>query len=51
LKSVAIVTGIYGVPTAIGIASTYYSFKILQMNYETAKLNLEAATEAASLKS
>lgn len=40
--------GIYGVPTAIGVASIYYGIKTQMVNYETAKLNLEAAKQAVA---
>lgn len=50
VKNAAIMIGLIGVPTVIGVASTYYSLKIIQMNYEAAALNLEAATVAAIKK-
>lgn len=44
--SVAVVTGIYVIPVAISVGSAYYGIKILKMNNETAKLNLEVAKAA-----
>lgn len=46
VKNGAIMIGLFGVPTVIGVASTYYSLKIIKMNYETASINLEAAKAA-----
>ena len=40
------ITGVYAIPVVATGASCYYSFKIIQMNYETAKLQLAAAANA-----
>lgn len=50
-KCVALNVGLIGVPTAIGIASAYYSFRTKRMEYETAQLELEAAREEAAKSS
>ena len=50
IVSTTVAVGMYAIPVTIMGASTYYSFKILNMNYETAKLNLAAAAEAAAQK-
>jgi hypothetical protein len=50
IGSIALAAGFYGTVVAAGAASTYYSFKTLQMTYETAKLNLAVAAEAAAQK-
>ena len=42
--------GIYAIPVVATGASCYYSWKIISMNLETAKLQLAAATEAAAQK-
>jgi hypothetical protein len=41
-----VAAGFYGIPTGIVVASTYYTIKTQMINYETAKLNLEAAKQA-----
>jgi hypothetical protein len=41
------VAGIYAIPVAATAASCYYSWKLISMNLETAKLQLEAAKNAA----
>jgi hypothetical protein len=41
------VAGIYAIPVAATGASCYYSWKLISMNLETAKLQLEAAKNAA----
>lgn len=50
VKGIALAAGIYGIPTAVGVASAWYSYKITKMNYEMAKLNLEKAQEEAAAK-
>ena len=50
LKKIAATTavaGFYGIAGASMVASAYYSYKIITMNLETAKLQLEAAANAA----
>jgi hypothetical protein len=44
--STALTVGVYVAPIAITAASGYFGFKILKMNHETAKLQLEAARAA-----
>lgn len=44
--SAAATVGIFVIPTALGVASTIFGWKISKMNYETAVLNLEAAKAA-----
>lgn len=46
VKNGAIMIGLFGIPTVITVASTYYGLKTVKMNYETASLNLEAAAAA-----
>lgn len=53
LKKIAATTavvGMYAIPATIMGVTTYYSVKVVLMNYETAKLQLAAATEAAAQK-
>jgi hypothetical protein len=47
IASATAVVGMYAIPATIMGVSTYYSVKVVLMNYETAKLQLEAAANAA----
>lgn len=43
IKSAAITTSIFVIPTAVTVAGAIVGYKTSSMNFETAKLNLEAA--------
>lgn len=47
IGTAAAVTGVYGLWIGGAVGSVYVSYKIVQMNLETAKLQLEAAQNAA----
>lgn len=47
IKNGAITAGVFGIPTVLTLVGTYYSIKVAKMQYETAKMELEAAREAA----
>jgi cell division protein FtsL len=47
LKYATSIAAVYGAVIGVTGYSTYISFRIMKMNYETAKLNLEVAKEAA----
>jgi len=48
IRNNILVAGIYAIPVGLTGASCYYSYKIMSMNLETARLQLEAAKDAAS---
>ena len=48
IKSAAITTGIYAIPMAITGGSMYFSYKVVKLQYDTAKLKqLAAATDTS----
>ena len=47
IGSIAATAGFYGIFVGGTIGSAYVSYRIVQMNLETAKLQLEAAANAA----
>lgn len=47
IKRTAAIAGFYGITGGVTFGSMYYSYKIIKMNYEAAKLNLESAQNAA----
>jgi len=48
IRNAVLVTGVYTIPIGLTGVSFYYSIKTQKMNYETAKLQLEVAKEAAN---